>query len=150
MTILPCWIQMSLDIKQLGKYIVHRRSIAAGVNACCKRRPVERRCSFFYWENLMDIKPDFTTCTFNATFGNPIPLPHTLGFLPFLRRSNTVNSAFVPHHLRCPVLVHNLACTRRVILPVTKPPLELLALGAFRNFYVDFFGEPVYNVIRST
>lgn len=83
-------------IKQLGKYIVHRRSITAGVNACCKRRPVERRCSFFYWENLMDIKPDFTTCTFNATFGNPIPLPHTLGFLPFLRRSNTVNSAFVP------------------------------------------------------
>lgn len=66
-------LQNALDIERLGKYILHRRGIAAGVNACFKRRPVERCCSFFYWENLMYKKPVFTTCTLNANSGKIIP-----------------------------------------------------------------------------
>ena len=38
---------------------------------------------------------------------------------------------------------------RRVVLPISEPPLELLALNIFRNVHVDFLREPVYNAIRS-
>lgn len=44
----------------------------------------------------------------------------------------------VIYHFRRAVLIHNLACILRMVLPIPEPPLKLLRLCGIHNFHVDF------------
>ena len=79
-----------------------------------------------------------------------IPLPHQVGDI-FRVKCVKIASRPVIHHLRRPVLVDHLAGVLRVVLPIAKPPLELLRLCYILQLWVDrrpSFAYTVYKAIR--
>ena len=61
-------------------------------------------------------------------------------------KNRKVFRRLVIHHLRCPVLIHNLARPGRVILPVTEPFLEILCFRLVRKA-IDISAAFAYTVI---
>ena len=121
-------------------------------------------------EILKDLT-DFSILLFEDVFSSTTYLP--LAGQPYVSvtafQENTERCTFIPtsrtfpsrieygkqsarlmiHYLWCPISIDHLACIGRVVLPVAKPPLELLALSGFRNIHVDFLGKMVYKFTRS-
>ena len=54
-------------------------------------------------------------------------------------------SRLVIHYKRLTVAVHNLACSFRLILPITEPSDKLFALRDFVNLFVDIIVNTAYN-----